>query len=158
MLQTRAPLSTGSRLAIPFRKVSKKVKLAMYTPAGTASLAADRLGTGSQLPDEPPEMPLPQEARTIFQGILCVFAVVALPLHRTEHRAPCRPGDGAEAASAAAGQPVGTSPCTESSRGTDRRGRVAFGFAVRAQISAALSTGTPSFLVAFYGIEKTPEC
>jgi hypothetical protein len=26
---------------------------------------------------EPPEMPLPQDARTIFQGILCVIAVLA---------------------------------------------------------------------------------
>jgi predicted PurR-regulated permease PerM len=40
-------------------------------------LAAERPETGGQLPAEPLEMPLPQEAQTIFQGILCVIAVLA---------------------------------------------------------------------------------
>jgi predicted PurR-regulated permease PerM len=40
-------------------------------------LAAERPETGGQLPEERLEMPLPQEARTIFQGILCVIAVLA---------------------------------------------------------------------------------
>jgi predicted PurR-regulated permease PerM len=39
--------------------------------------AADRLETGSQLPDEPPDMPLLQQARTIFLGILCIVVVLA---------------------------------------------------------------------------------
>jgi predicted PurR-regulated permease PerM len=40
-------------------------------------LAAEHPETGGQLPAEPLEMPLPQEAQTIFQGILCVIAVLA---------------------------------------------------------------------------------
>jgi YVTN family beta-propeller protein len=40
-------------------------------------LAAERPETGGQLPAEPLEMPLPQEAETIFQGIVCVIAVLA---------------------------------------------------------------------------------
>jgi predicted PurR-regulated permease PerM len=40
-------------------------------------LTAERPETGGQLPAEPLEMPLPQEAQTIFQGILCVIAVLA---------------------------------------------------------------------------------
>jgi predicted PurR-regulated permease PerM len=40
-------------------------------------LAAERPETGGQLPEERLEMPLPQEAQTIFQGILCLIAVLA---------------------------------------------------------------------------------
>jgi len=38
---------------------------------------AERLETGSQLPEGPSDMPLPKEARTIFLGTLCVIAVLA---------------------------------------------------------------------------------
>jgi predicted PurR-regulated permease PerM len=41
------------------------------------NLAADGLETGGQSLEESLEMPLPQEARTIFQGILCVIATLA---------------------------------------------------------------------------------
>ena len=40
-------------------------------------LAAERPETGGQLPEERLEMPLPQKAQTIFQGILCLIAVLA---------------------------------------------------------------------------------
>jgi predicted PurR-regulated permease PerM len=40
-------------------------------------LAPDRLEAGSQLLEERLEMPLAQDARTIFQGILCGIAVLA---------------------------------------------------------------------------------
>ena len=40
-------------------------------------LAPDRVETCSQLPQQRPAMPVAHEARTIFQGILCIIAVLA---------------------------------------------------------------------------------
>ena len=39
-------------------------------------LAHERLETGSHFPEERLEMPLPHQAQTTFQGMLCVIAVL----------------------------------------------------------------------------------
>jgi predicted PurR-regulated permease PerM len=79
--------SASFALVIPISETKKKVKIAMETLADAMpgsdlqqqrkDSADEGAETGGQLPEERLEMPLPQEAQTIFQGILCVIAVLA---------------------------------------------------------------------------------
>ena len=74
-------------LAVPIGEAKKKVKVATETSADAVpgsdlrqhrkDLPAERAETAGQSPEERLEMPWPQEAQTIFQGILCVIAMLA---------------------------------------------------------------------------------
>ena len=80
------PLSAAASRRLD-EEARRQRKIAMETSADpvpdsdlrqlTKDLARERLETGRQLPEERLEMPLPHEARTIFQGILCLIAVLA---------------------------------------------------------------------------------
>jgi predicted PurR-regulated permease PerM len=78
--------SANFALAIPIGEAKKKVRSAMETSTDAVpgsdlqqqrkDVAAERLEKGDQLPEDRLEMPWPQEAQTIFQGILCVIALL----------------------------------------------------------------------------------
>jgi hypothetical protein len=65
-----------------FRSADGMLSAAEAAPVGDlqrqrTAVAAERAERDSQVPAAPTDMPLPQEAQTIFQGILCVIAVLA---------------------------------------------------------------------------------